>query len=148
MQKAPSTPKGIDIDSLVESETWKLNQKVPLRPVAAIHVLREAAGLTDQRIDELFPDLRGFSGMVKLDVSNKNNPPVVISIAEASANPSGYVQLWYSYVAEEDKAYDLIDLMPKHPRTKIKEVLAGSWSKQEAPLGDPEAAKRFLGRAA
>lgn len=136
----------IDVNSLVENEIWKLNSKVSLRPDAAIHVLAEATGLTDKKIDELFPNLRGFGGRVKLDISDTGNPPVVISIAETGGSPSEHIQLWYAYDVTNDRALDLIETMPEHPRTKIRKALG--WVNQEAPLGDPEAAKKFLDRTA
>ena len=89
-------------------------------PINAIAMLCEVAGFTEKQINEWFPDLKKFSGNVKVSVSPANQPPVVISILDAPTkeqlNAGHHAQLWYAYDVTNDRAADLIEVMPGHPR--------------------------------
>ncbi len=177
---AEVSPGNIDPDNL-RNELELHGRGAVYTPANAIAMLCEVSGFTEQQIDSLFPDLRGFKGNVRLDVSSANQPPVVISISEAPTTEQlsagdHHIQLWYAYDATNDRAADLIEAMPGHPRnlsdaeramdprelrsqrramrpeellahrgrSRARRALEGSWAAPQAPISDPDTARRFF----
>jgi len=113
----PATPGVIDISKL--EYTLGYLGKIYTAD-NAIKLLCERAGFTEEQIDEQFPNLRGFSGNVKVDVSSADQPPVIISISEvptvAEGEAGSHMQLWYAYNVTNGQAHDMIDYTHGHPR--------------------------------